>query len=102
MFVTRLSKKKVVFYVALVLDFFSFSDIVFSFFCRKLVDEKYQIGTLESSLELLTIFGETVEEVFTKTEVLALRNICGEGISLTHEEWEVCKIRFFCVLKFWH
>lgn len=46
---------------------------------------------------MLEIFGNTIDKVFPNTEVLALHNVCGEGISLTHEEQEfMCaELRFF-------
>lgn len=50
--------------------------------------DEYIIHTLNSSLEVLQIFGDSINSVFPDTEVLSLRNICGEGISLTHEEWD--------------
>lgn len=36
------------------------------------------------------MFGkESISRVFANTEVLALRNLMGEGVSLTHEEWRI-------------
>lgn len=56
-----------------------------------MVDGKYHVETLESSIELLKIFGSSISEVFANTEVLALRNVGKEGISLTHEEWDMLR-----------
>lgn len=48
----------------------------------------YHIGTLKTPVEVLEFFEMSVANVFQQTEVLSLRNICGEGISLTHGEWD--------------
>lgn len=36
---------------------------------------------------MLNIFGKSISKVFPETEVLSLRNVTGEGISLTHDEY---------------
>lgn len=38
-------------------------------------------------MEILDVFKNTIHKVFPDTEVLSLRNICGEGLSLTHDEY---------------
>lgn len=46
--------------------------------------------TLVCTLEVLKLFGKKViQQVFATTQVLTLRNMFGEGVSLTHEEWEI-------------
>lgn len=54
----------------------------------------YVIHTINSPLEILQIFGD---DIFPNFEVLSLRNLCGEGTSLTHEEWSVMaeELEFF-------
>ena len=52
-------------------------------------DKNYIIDTLSSPVEVLRIIGQNaLSTVFVNTEILSLRNIRGEGCSLTHEEWE--------------
>jgi hypothetical protein len=56
---------------------------------RTFKDGKYTIKHLISPAEVLDIIGKSViDSVFSNTEVLCLRNVYGEGTSLTHEEWE--------------
>ena len=44
------------------------------------------MGTIKTSIEVLKVFGEdAIRTAFTNTEVLGLRNVFGEGTSLTHE-----------------
>lgn len=59
--------------------------------------DKYTISTLESPLEILQIFGNSISKAFPNTEVLSLHNVCGEGTSLTHEENDFLleELRFF-------
>jgi len=50
---------------------------------------RYNIQTLVSAIEVLKIMGpEAVGSVFADSEVLSLINVCGEGTSLTIQEWE--------------
>ena len=51
--------------------------------------QKYGISTLSSPVEVLRIIGQTaLQDVFVNTELLSLRNVRGEGCSLTHDEWK--------------
>lgn len=54
----------------------------------RIPDGKYKVNTIACAFEVLKIFGqEAIQEVFRLSEVLSLRNLFGEGVSITHEEW---------------
>jgi hypothetical protein len=45
--------------------------------------------TLLFAVEMLEILGaDALRTMFQRVEVLSLRNMCGEGVSLTHKEWK--------------
>ena len=49
---------------------------------------EYGISTLSSPVEILKIIGkQAINNVFSETETLGIRNIRGEGCTLTQEEW---------------
>lgn len=48
------------------------------------------MNTLVCALAVLKVFRkDAIRRVFANTEVLLLRNLMGEGVSLTHEEWRI-------------
>lgn len=58
----------------------------------RMSDGKYKVNTLVCVLEVLKVYGkEAIQLVFANTEVLALRNVMGEGVSLTQEEWNILR-----------
>lgn len=64
------------------------------FIHRQKVGDDYVIRTITSPPVILDIFNGSI---FPNTEVLSLRNICGEGVSLSHEEWDAMakELEFF-------
>ena len=73
---------------------FEFLTVYFS--VRK--NGKFFISTLSSPIEVLKIFRpNALKSVFVHTEILGLRNVHGEGCSLTHEEWVFAakELRYF-------
>jgi hypothetical protein len=58
-------------------------------FARRRVQDAYLPVTFVFSLEMLEIFGaDTLHKLLQGLEVLSLRNMCREGVSLTHKEWK--------------
>ena len=58
------------------------------FHIRTRVRDQYYIDTIVSPAEVLDIIGNpSLRSVFDTTEVLSLINMCGEGISVSLEEW---------------
>ena len=52
-------------------------------------DGKCSISTLASPIEVLKIIGDKqLQAVFPNTQTLGIRNVCGEGCSLTHQEFD--------------
>lgn len=55
-----------------------------------MADGTYRLESLGCALEVLKIFGrDAIQEVFKTSQVLGIRNIFGEGTTLTHEEWNI-------------
>jgi ankyrin repeat protein len=57
---------------------------------RKKVHGEYIVKTIQISVEVLSMLGRSaLQSAFAGTEVLSLRNLRGEGCSLTHPEWDL-------------